>query len=55
MREGDNKREHNLSSLEIDEENVAMDFPFEKKLPIWMTLESMEVFKRFSFHPIVGK
>ncbi|CAF2042988.1 unnamed protein product [Brassica napus] len=25
------KREHNLNSVEIVEENVAMDFPFEKK------------------------
>ncbi|XP_019084236.1 PREDICTED: DUF724 domain-containing protein 8-like [Camelina sativa] len=43
------KREENLCSVASVEEDKAMDttmvFPFEKKLPIWKTLESMEIFK----------
>ncbi|CAH8331081.1 unnamed protein product [Eruca vesicaria subsp. sativa] len=42
-------------SIDIDEENEAKDItmvlPFEKKLPIWKTVESMEVFKTFPQSP----
>ncbi|EOA20181.1 hypothetical protein CARUB_v10000478mg [Capsella rubella] len=43
------KREEELCSVACAEEDKAKDttmvLPFEKKLPIWKTLESMEVFK----------
>ncbi|EOA20244.1 hypothetical protein CARUB_v10000545mg [Capsella rubella] len=43
------KREDNICSVARVEEDKAKDttmvLPFEKKLPIWKTLESMEVFK----------
>lgn len=56
------KREENVCSVASVEENIANDtkmvLPFEKKLPIWKTIESMEVFKAFlqspHFSSVVG-
>ncbi|KAG2312322.1 hypothetical protein Bca52824_023879 [Brassica carinata] len=49
------KRDQNLSSIDTVEETEVKDiiivFPFEKKLPIWKTVESMEVFKKFPQSP----
>ncbi|XP_056854284.1 DUF724 domain-containing protein 8 [Raphanus sativus] len=46
------KREQNLSSVEQTEsKDITMVLPFEKKLPIWKTVESMEVFKTFPQSP----
>ncbi|CAA7039715.1 unnamed protein product [Microthlaspi erraticum] len=49
------KRKRDLTSVAIVEENEAKDIttvlPFEKKLPIWKTFESMEVFKMFPQSP----
>lgn len=53
------KREQNISSVASVEENKVndstMDLSFEKKLQLWETLESMEVFKTQSphFSPLV--
>ncbi|KAG2312321.1 hypothetical protein Bca52824_023878 [Brassica carinata] len=49
------KRDQNLSSVdtveETEEKDITMVLPFEKKLPIWKTVESMEVFKKFPQSP----
>ncbi|XP_048614409.1 DUF724 domain-containing protein 10-like isoform X3 [Brassica napus] len=46
------KREEKLSSVEETEaRDITMVLPFEKKLPIWKTVESMEVFKTFPQSP----
>ncbi|XP_056849376.1 DUF724 domain-containing protein 10-like isoform X2 [Raphanus sativus] len=46
------KRNQNLSSVEEREaKDIAMVLPFEKKLPIWKRVESMEVYKRFPQSP----
>ncbi|KAL0730779.1 hypothetical protein Bca4012_026873 [Brassica carinata] len=46
------KRDQNLSSVEETEaKDITMVLPFEKKLPIWKTGETMEVFKKFPQSP----
>lgn len=46
------KREQKLSSVEETEaRDITMVLPFKKKLPIWKTVESMEVFKTFPQSP----
>ena len=46
------KREQKLSSVEETEaKDITIVLPFAKKLPIWKTVESMEVFKTFPQSP----
>ncbi|CAA7033018.1 unnamed protein product [Microthlaspi erraticum] len=58
--EDDNRKRKRVASVEENEANdtsTTMDLPFEKKLRIWKTVESMEVFKTVPqtphFRPLV--